>query len=240
MPDSEVAAARILVVEDDVKTADLIALYLRHGGHRVAVEHAGHRALVRLGQESFDLLVLDVMLPAPNGLEICRRVREAGTTPIIFLTARSLEEHRLEGFELGADDYVTKPFSPRELVARVNAVLRRVPPSTERVLRSNGLELDGDQHVTRLNGRAIDLTPSEFALLETLMERPGKVCTRAHLLDRLPGTSTEALDRTIDVHVRNVRRKFEAVDASSQRIETVVGVGYRLAGPDDGRGGGDA
>ncbi len=229
MLDAEATRARILIVEDDAKTADLVALYLRRAGHDVTIEYTGNRALARLGQEQFDLLILDIMVPAPNGLEICRRVRNDAPTPIIFLSARSLEEQRLEGFGLGADDYVTKPFSPRELVARVQAVLRRITPSAHHVLRYGNLELNDARRTVRLDDAAITLTRSEFALLEALMEHPGHVWTRAHLMSRLPTGEGESFDRVIDVHVRNIRRKLEAADPSYRLIETVFGVGYRIA-----------
>ena len=227
---SHSSSARILVVEDDRKTADLVALYLRHDGHRVEVEHAGGRALERLAGHAYDLLVLDVMLPGVSGLELCRRARAERPVPVIFLTARTLEEERVEGLELGADDYVCKPFSPRELVARVNAVLRRAPPGGEDVLRAGGVVLDRARRAVRVAGREVDLTPTELSLLEALLERPGHVRTRAQLLARLPGGAAgEVFDRTVDAHVRNLRRKMEPAPDAPRYIETVFGAGYRFA-----------
>ena len=223
-------AARILVVEDDRTTADLIVLYLRHAGHRVYVEHAGDRAMRRLDQEVFDLLVLDVMLPGASGLDLCRRVRATAGTPVVLLTARTAEDQRIEGLELGADDYVCKPFSPRELVARVGAVLRRVPPGGD-TLRWGSLTLDREARTLTTEGRSLPLTRSEFAILEALMERPGRVKRRAELLERIADGDDAPLDRTIDVHVRNLRRKLESDAAAGRPIETVIGVGYRLAPP---------
>jgi DNA-binding response OmpR family regulator len=224
-------AARILVVEDDHKTADLIALYLRHAGHNVFVEHAGDRARHRLAQEMFDVLVLDVMLPGASGLELCREVRAAGTTPVVLLTARTSEEQRIEGFELGADDYVCKPFSPRELVARVGAVLRRVPPGANGTLRCGALAIDRQARRVTVDGRDVPLTRSEFAILESLMERPGRVRRRDELLSRITDGNDPPLDRTIDVHIRNLRRKLDPDGPAVRFVETVVGVGYRIALP---------
>ena len=226
MTHSDAAApprASILVVEDDAKTAELVALYLTHAGHRVATERSGARALERVQTESFDLLLLDIMLPGATGLEIAKSAREHSATPIIFLTARTIEEDRLDGFAAGADDYVTKPFSPRELTARVEAVLRRAPPSAERRIVHAELVLDLRRHSVTLAGAPFDLTPSEFCVLHALMEHPGFVRSRAELLDKLPGDGSHALDRIVDVHISNLRRKLGA-----GYIETVVGLGYRM------------
>jgi DNA-binding response OmpR family regulator len=216
--------ARILVVEDDRKTAEVLALYLGHGGHIVAVEHDGARAWQRIEADDFDLLLLDVMLPGETGLELCRRVRAHSSTPVILLTARTLEEERIEGLGLGADDYICKPFSPREVVARVESVLRRVPPGSAHRLRMGALTLDARNRVVAVDDVVIDLTATEFALLHTLLRRRGQVFSRAQLLDALPGEPGDAFDRTIDAHIKNLRRKVGA-----QYIETVFGVGYRCA-----------
>ncbi|MCC7052976.1 MAG: response regulator transcription factor [Gemmatimonadaceae bacterium] len=157
--------ASILVVEDDAKTADLVALYLGHAGHRVATERSGSRALEPLRSESFDLLVLDIMLPGASGLQIATEVRAVAATPIIFLTARTVEEDRLQGFATGADDYVTKPFSQRELVARLEAVLRRTPRTATHALRYADLVLDTASREVHLSETPVELTPSEFAVL---------------------------------------------------------------------------
>jgi two-component system, OmpR family, response regulator MtrA len=230
---SDGGIARLLVVEDDRTTADLVALYLRHAGYEVHVEHAGDRAIARLAEAAYDLLVLDVMLPGADGLEICRRVRERDGTGIILLTARTSEEERVRGLELGADDYVPKPFSPRELVARVGAVLRRRPPGSAHLLRRGELTINRAAHTVTVEGRMVDLTPSEFALLEALASRPGHVRTRAQLLDVLPGDRPESLERTVDVHVRNLRRKLEVDPSAPRYVQTVLGAGYRFA-PDRG------
>ncbi|MCU0634074.1 MAG: response regulator transcription factor [Gemmatimonadaceae bacterium] len=220
--------ASVLVVEDDAKTADLVALYLGHAGHRVSIERSGSRALERLRTETFDLLVLDIMLPGVSGLQLAEHVRATATTPVIFLTARTIEEDRLHGFAVGADDYVTKPFSPRELVARVEAVLRRSPPGDAPPLRHADLEVHQAQREVRVGGHSIDLTPSEYAVLVALLARPGIVFSRAELLDRLPNDGAHALDRTVDVHVSNIRRKLAVGALGSGYIETVFGAGYRV------------
>jgi DNA-binding response OmpR family regulator len=225
---AETRRADILVVEDDAKTAELVALYLSHAGHRVSTERSGSRALDRLRTESFDLLVLDIMLPGISGLQIARQVRESASTPIIFLTARTIEDDRLEGFSIGADDYVSKPFSPRELVARVDAVLRRAPPSDPQPLRYADLMLDHARREVRVSDASVELTPSEYAVLATLLARPGIVFTRADLLDRLPSDGAQQLDRTVDVHVSNLRRKLAHGLLGTGYIETVFGSGYRL------------
>ena len=222
------ADARILVVEDDRTTAELIALYLRHAKYRVDIERTGTGALDRIARESFDLLVLDVMLPGVDGMEICRSVRAQGGPPVILLTARTLEDDRLQGFECGADDYVAKPFSPREMVARVAAVLRRVPPGAHRILLRGAVHVDLATRSVIAHGRDIELTSSEFALLVALMRRPGHILSRGQLLAVLPGDNSQALDRTVDVHVRNMRRKIERDPSNPELLQTVVGAGYRF------------
>lgn len=221
-------AARILVVEDDRKTADLVALYLRHAGHDVRVEHAGDTAQRVLAAEVFDLLILDVMLPGVDGLTLCREARQRTGTAVILLTARTQEEDRVAGLELGADDYVPKPFSPRELTARVQAVLRRVPPASADVLARGRLRIDLARRDATVDGRTVSLTASEFAVLLALARRPGQVLSREQLLAHLPGDTTDTLDRTVDVHVRNLRRKIEPDATAPTFVQTVVGAGYRF------------
>ena len=225
---SESPSARILVVEDDRTTADLVALYLRHAGFDVHVDHTGDAALARVAADRFDLLVLDVMLPGASGLEICRRVRAREGTGVILLTARTSEDERVRGLELGADDYVSKPFSPRELVARAKAVLRRRPPGSGHLLVRGEVTIDLAERTVAVQGRRVDLTPSEFAILETLARRPGHVRTRAQLLDAMPG-DRENFERTVDVHVRNLRRKIEPIPAQPRYVQTVLGAGYRFS-----------
>ena len=221
----------MLVVEDDRTTADLVALYLRHAGFRVDVEHTGTGGLARTTENTYDLLVLDVMLPGLPGLEICRQVRSRDNTGIILLTARTQEEDRIHGLELGADDYVPKPFSPRELVARVRAVLRRKPQDAGDVLTRGAIVINLATRTVTVEQSVVSLTPSEFALLHALAARPGVVKSRSHLLDVLPGESAENLDRTVDVHVRNLRRKIEVDPSHPQYVQTVLGAGYRFALP---------
>ncbi|WP_353265749.1 response regulator transcription factor [Gemmatimonas sp.] len=220
--------ATVLVVEDDAKTADLVALYLTHAGYRVSTERSGRQALERLEGETFDLLVLDIMLPGVSGLQIAQQVRTTASTPIIFLTARTMEEDRLQGFSMGADDYVTKPFSPRELVARVEAVLRRSPPVESAPVRYADLVLDHARRDLRVADVPVDLTPSEYAVLAALLARPGLVFSRAELLTRLPTDGGHQLDRTVDVHVSSIRKKLAHGELGAGYIETVFGVGYRM------------
>lgn len=221
--------AHILVVEDDPRTAETIALYLRHAGHRVAVVRDGAEALRRTHAEVFDVMVVDRMLPGLGGLALCRSVTAEYDIPVIMVTARTLEDERLEAFAAGADDYMAKPFAPRELVARVRALLRRVPPGAHARLRAGELTLDLDRRVLAMDGRELELTPTEFEFMRVLMHRPGRPCSRQQLLDALGGRARESLDRTVDVHIRNLRRKLEATRAGAdQLIETVVGAGYRV------------
>ncbi len=229
-PDREgEAGARILVVEDDRRTAETIALYLRHARHRVSVEHDGTAGLRRAQHETFDLLVLDRMLPGTEGIDIVRAVRGESNVPVIFVSARGLEEDRLTGFAAGADDYVTKPFSSRELVARVDALLRRSPRATRSELRVGPLTINHDTQQISIGTRAVDLTPSERSILVALAEHPARVFTRSVLIERLPGESSGTMARTIDAHVRNLRRKLaQAECAEFVSVETVFGVGYRL------------
>jgi DNA-binding response OmpR family regulator len=244
---------RILVVEDDSKTAGLVRLYLEHAGYAVTVAGDGAEAL-RLARihPAPDLVVLDVMLPKLDGLRVCRELRLSSDAAIILLTARSTEEDRLEGLDLGADDYVTKPFSPRELVARVRAVLRRRPTGRDSARRgthpgghadrigsvegdgserlvSGDVEIDLTRRIVRARGRAVELTPREFDLLAALLRQPGRVFTRDDLAVAAFGPDYEASGRTIDAHVKNLRAKIERDPASPSRIVTVFGVGYRLA-----------
>lgn len=220
--------ARVLVVEDDHTTADLVALYLRHAGHSVHCEHDGAAASARLDREPFDLLVLDVMLPGLDGHALCRQVTGPDGPAVIFLSARTQESHRIAGLDLGADDYLAKPFSPRELVARVQAVLRRRPPRAAPVLVRGPCRIDFARREVTIADRPIALTPSEFAILAALAERPGFVRSRAELLSRLPGDGDEVTERTVDVHIRNLRRKIEPKPSAPSLITTVLGAGYRL------------
>ncbi|GIK37104.1 MAG: DNA-binding response regulator [Chloroflexota bacterium] len=229
------ADAKILVVDDDKKTVDLIRLYLEKDGYRVLVAYDGQQALELARQKRPDLVVLDLMLPQVDGLDICRtlRVRAGSKVPIIMLTARTTEEDKLLGLDLGADDYVTKPFSPRELLARVRAVLRRVAEAEDKgpsQLRYDDLVVDLVRHEVRLGQAPIHLTPREFKLLETLAREPGRAFTRLELLDAVFGFDYEGLERTVDVHVMNLRKKIEPEPDQPRYVITVPGVGYRFEG----------
>lgn len=229
------ADAKILVVDDDKKTVDLIRLYLEKDGYRVLAAYDGQRALELAHQKRPDLVVLDLMLPQVDGLDVCRtlRVRAGSKVPIIMLTARTTEEDKLLGLDLGADDYVTKPFSPRELLARVRAVLRRVAEAEDKgpsQLRYDDLVVDLVRHEVRLGQAPVHLTPREFKLLETLARAPGRAFTRLELLDAVFGFDYDGLERTVDVHVMNLRKKIEPEPDRPRYVITVPGVGYRFEG----------
>ncbi len=222
---------RILVVDDELKIAQIARDYLEHAGFKVTLAGDGPTALAAWGSEKPDLVVLDLGLPGLDGLDVAREIRRAGNTPIIMLTARGEESDRLVGLELGADDYIVKPFSPKELVARVRAVLRRVeqPTTTKGVIRAGDLKLDPDRlRVTRA-GDVIDLTATEFQLLAALAAQPGRVFTRAQLLDAVQGVAFESYERAIDSHIKNIRRKLEPDPRQPRYVLTIYGVGYKLA-----------
>ncbi|MEY2444389.1 MAG: hypothetical protein QOE00_969 [Ilumatobacteraceae bacterium] len=224
--------ARLLVAEDDKKQAELIRRYLEREGHSVLVVHDGRAAIDECRRRRPDLAVLDVMMPKVDGLDACRVLRADGDMPIILLTARSTEDDILLGLDLGADDYVTKPFSPRELVARVRTVLRRTrPDGTDgggAVVCVGDLELDPVRHVVRMRQEPIECTPAEFKILARLIEVPGRAFTRQHLLEEAFGFDHYALDRTIDVHILNLRKKIEDDPSEPTYLLTVYGVGYKL------------
>jgi DNA-binding response OmpR family regulator len=225
---------KILVVDDKLELRTLLKSYLTQEGFDVFQAANGQEALFVARREKPDLIILDLMMPEMGGYDFMRAYRKSAETPIIVLTAKLDENDKVLGLELGADDYVTKPFSPRELTARVRAVLRRMEKAVldSDVLRVAGLSLDRSGRIVLVDQRPVDLTPSEFDLLEALMSAPGRVFARLELLDKLQGAAYEGYERTIDVHIRNLRTKIEA-DASKPRyIETVYGVGYRLVAQD--------
>jgi DNA-binding response OmpR family regulator len=223
---------RILVVDDDKKTAELIRLYLESEGYQALVAHTGSQALEMARQQQPILIVLDLMLPHVDGLDICRILRTESDVPIIMLTARTTEADKLIGLDLGADDYITKPFSPREVVARVRAVLRRIEKDTPKgptELNCRGLNVNFTRHEVRLNGSLVVLTLKEFKLLETLIREPGRVFSRFELLERAFGFDYEGMERTVDVHVMNLRKKIEPNPTQPTYIQTVYGIGYKFA-----------
>jgi DNA-binding response OmpR family regulator len=224
-------AQTVLVVDDEPQIVRLVRAYLEEAGFRVVIASDGEQALYVARHEKPDLVVLDILMPRMDGLEFTRRIRRERNVPIIMLTARAEETDRIVGLELGADDYVTKPFSPRELVARVRAVLRRTqaPPELPPVLRAGPIILDRTAHSVTVSGQAVTLTPTEFGILETLMTNPGRVFRRDELLEAVQGVAFEAYERTVDAHIKNLRRKIEPEPADPRYILTVRGVGYRLA-----------
>ena len=221
----------ILVVDDEPKIIDLARDYLEHAGFAVLTAADGQAALALARTRSPDLVVLDLGIPQPDGLDVIRAIRRDSNLPIVVLTARDDELDKLIGLELGADDYITKPFSPRELVARVKAVLRRTEPGepASDLIRAGDVTLDVPRMGVDVGGRAVELTATEFALLATLARRPGRIFTRGQLLDVLRGQSFESYERAIDTHVKNLRRKLEPEPRSPRYILTVYGVGYRFA-----------
>jgi len=225
------AGKRVLVVDDDAKTVELVKLYLNRDGYRVLTAYDGVESL-RLARESRpDLIVLDLMLPGMDGLEVCRTLRDESDVPIIMLTARTMDEDKLTGLGLGADDYVTKPFSPRELAARVGAVLRRLPGERGPAeIKRGELALNFLKQEASVAGRPLNLTPVEFKLLGVLIKEPSRVFSRAELVEKALGYDYKGFDRTIDVHILNLRRKLEPDRRHPRYIKTVYGFGYKLLG----------
>ena len=224
-------AKNILVVDDEKRILSLLEAYLEQQGFLVTTATNGKEAIFIARHEKPDLIILDIMMPEMDGYEFMRQHRKERETPIILLTAKVEEDDKVIGLELGADDYVTKPFSPRELTSRVRAVLRRTgqnPPQTE-VLRLEGVTLDRDSHMVTVDGAIVDLTPSEFDLLAALMSSPGRTFTRLELLDQIQDTAFVGYARTIDVHIKNLRAKIEDNPRQPRYIETVYGVGYRFS-----------
>ncbi|MGB7860569.1 MAG: response regulator transcription factor [Acidimicrobiia bacterium] len=221
--------AKILVVDDELKIARLVRDYLIEAGFVVVTARDGPGAVAAARVERPDLIVLDIGLPGLDGLEVTRHIRKTSETPILMLTARKEEADRIIGLELGADDYMVKPFSPRELVARVKAVLRRSGGQRHpAVLRAGDVTIDISRHSVTRGDTTIDLTTSEFDLLVTLVGQPGRVFTRAQLLDSIHGVSFEAYERAVDSHIKNLRKKLEEDPRRPTLIETVYGVGYKF------------
>ncbi len=222
----------ILVIEDDPNTANLVALYLEREGFRALKAGDGETGLTMARKHQPALVILDLMLPRIDGWEVCRQLRKISDIPVIMLTARGEEIDRVSGLTLGADDYVVKPFSPRELVARVRAILRRTRAQgrePQAVLAHGGISLDLDRRRLHVNGTEIDLTPHEYALLKALMATPGRTFTRDELLDRLyPRGEAVVIERVVDVHIGKLRQKIESDPATPQYILTARGIGYRF------------
>lgn len=225
---------RILIIEDEKKIADIISLYLDKEGFACDIAYSGQDGL-RLLKEFPALIILDLMLPDIPGEEICRIIRERSNVPIIMLTAKSAEEERIKGLGIGADDYVVKPFSPRELVARVKALLRRTSPSKRTILSFNKglLIIDPGRLEVKVKGRPIELTETEFRILFVLSERPEIVFTREQLIDMVYGYDFEGYDRTIDAHIKNIRHKLREDPRNPLFIKTVYGLGYKFTGSSD-------
>ncbi len=222
----------ILVVDDDKKIVQLVSLYLRREGYRILQAFDGQEALELARSQQPDLIVLDLFLPELDGADVCRLLRTESRVPIIMLTARATDDDKLLGLDLGADDYLTKPFNPRELVARVRAVLRRTLPdeNSNGELRFGDLSISLVRRDVAARGQPVNLTPTEFRLLETLAREPGRAFSRSELLDRAFGFDYDGIERTVDVHIMNLRRKIEPQPGAPRYIMTVPGFGYRFEG----------
>src|SRR5512135_961878 len=220
----------ILVVDDEPKVVQIARDYLEKNGFRVLSAGDGKTALAMARRERPDLIILDLLLPGMDGREVCRALRRESDTPIIMLTALAEESDQVAGLELGADDYIAKPFSPRALVARVRANLRRAKGEVKApaIIRTGGLEIDGEGYKVTLDGRPLHLTPNEFKLLYALARHPGQTLTREQLMDDLYGAAAAGVDRSIDSHVKNLRHKLETDPTGARFIETVYGIGYRF------------
>ncbi|MCM0757303.1 response regulator transcription factor [Sporomusa sphaeroides DSM 2875] len=222
----------VLIVDDDVKLVELLELYFQNDGFIVYTANDGLAALKTARDKQPDILVLDLMLPGMDGWDICRTLRRDSEVPILMLTARDEESDRLVGLEIGADDYVTKPFSPKEVVARVKAILRRTKRTTVKTepVRMGDVVIDLEQYQVTKGGQPVELTPTEFKILDLLAANPGRVFSRLQIVEQTQGFSFEGYERTVDAHVKNLRRKIEDNPKEPVYILTVYGVGYRMAG----------
>ena len=220
----------ILIIEDEPELVRVIQTYLEKAGYNVICAYRGDTGMTAFENNHPDLVILDLNLPGIDGLDVAKAIRHKDETPIIMLTARVEETDRLVGLELGADDYISKPFSPREVVARVKAVLRRSTPGEKsvRIIQTSGILINLESHIVSRDGVEIDLTPTEFNILATLAEHPGRVYSRLQLLEIAQGTAYEGYERTIDAHIKNLRGKVERISRQPELIETVFGVGYRF------------
>lgn len=227
---------KVLLVDDDRKIVELVQLYLEKDGYQVLVAYDGLKALELARQKRPDLILLDLLLPGVDGLDVCRILQAESDVPIIMLTAKTTDEDKLIGLELGADDYITKPFNPREVVARVRTVLRRVGKEAARgpaEMRFADLVIDRRRHEVQVRGEVASLTPTEFRLLEVLAGEPGRAFTRLELLDRVFGYDFEGFERTVDVHVKNLRKKIELDPKQPTYVKTVYGLGYKFEDLDE-------
>lgn len=222
----------VLIVDDDIKLVKLLKAYFEKDGFITFLAYDGYQALQETRQRKPDIIVLDLMLPGLDGWEVCRNIRKENDVPIIMLTARDEETDRLIGLEIGADDYVTKPFSPREVVARAKVILRRTHrAATKREpIKAGSLVIDIERHLASQNTIELDLTPTEFKILEILAANPGRVFSRLQIVEQVQGYAFEGYERTIDAHVKNLRRKIEINPKEPQYIQTIYGVGYKFAG----------
>jgi two-component system response regulator BaeR len=227
-------AKHILVVEDEKKIAQLICDYLEKAGYRSFSLERGDKVIPHIKQQMPDLILLDIMLPGMEGMDVCREIRKFSNVPIVMITARVEEIDRLLGLELGADDYICKPFSPREVVARVKAVFRRVyaEPKAHNLI-SGSISLDDVTHQVLIGNNLLNLTPSEFGLLKSMMAQPNRVFTRSELINKVQGYEFEGYDRTIDSHIKNLRRKIAKMIPDQEIISTIYGVGYKFNVPSD-------
>lgn len=225
----------VVIVDDDAKLTKLVQTYFEKEGFITWTVHEGLEAVNMIREKKPDIIILDLMLPGIDGWEVCRRVRRNSDVPILMLTARDEETDRLIGLEMGADDYVTKPFSPREVVARAKAILRRSKKQVDakpEPIKYGNLSIDFDRHMVKKNGELADVTPTEFKILELLVTNPGRVYSRLHMVEFIQEYAFEGYERTIDAHVKNLRRKIEDNPRDPQYILTVYGVGYKFAGGD--------
>jgi DNA-binding response OmpR family regulator len=227
-------AKHILVVEDEEKIASLLCDYLKEAGFRTLTQNNGDRVISQVKEDRPDLILLDIMLPGKDGMELCREIRQFSDVPVIMITARVEEIDRLLGLELGADDYICKPFSPREVVARVKAIFRRLhPESRAHQLVAGSISLDDETHQVMIGKQVLDLTPNEFGILKIMMRRPNRVFSRGELISRVQGYDFEGYDRTIDTHIKNLRKKIVRQLPGQEIITTVYGVGYKFNAPAD-------
>ena len=224
----------ILIVEDEEKIASLLCDYLKEAGFRTSTQNDGDRVIAQIKKDPLDLILLDIMLPGKNGMELCREIRQFSNIPIIMITARVEEIDRLLGLELGADDYICKPFSPREVVARVKAIFRRLQaePKTHNLVVGS-ISLDDKTHQVMIAKQLLNLTPNEFGLLKIMMSQPNRVFSRNELINRVQGYDFEGYDRTIDTHIKNLRKKIAQELPGQEIISTVYGVGYKFTASSD-------